>query len=255
MIQYTSDANVKFTFADENRKAFSGITYVKNADVFQLTGGETKLDKSAATFYVAGNADGTIKNYDGRKITFKLETKAAFYETKEYTLKVRTGIKPEDPKGIYFAESTKTIAMGKTYTPVVMGVKTGKAVAAELVVPDETDRQVIDLNNDLDTVIGTREGVAYITATYTVPGAGGNTYTASSMKIIVTAGESIPPAEISTTTYYVTCRNLNVRKGPGTSYGKNGMIHRGDAVQVVEIKNGWAKLANGTYVASKYIAK
>ena len=136
-----------------------------------------------------------------------------------------------------------------------MGVKTGKAVAAELVVPDETDRQVIDLNNDLDTVIGTREGVAYITATYTVPGAGGNTYTASSMKIIVTAGESIPPAEISTTTYYVTCRNLNVRKGPGTSYGKNGMIHRGDAVQVVEIKNGWAKLANGTYVASKYIAK
>ena len=33
------------------------------------------------------------------------------------------------------------------------------------------------------------------------------------------------------------------------------MIHRGDAVEVVEIKGGWAKLANGTYVCAKYIAK
>ena len=33
------------------------------------------------------------------------------------------------------------------------------------------------------------------------------------------------------------------------------MIHRGDAVEVVEIKGGWAKLANGNYVCAKYIAK
>ena len=77
------------------------------------------------------------------------------------------------------------------------------------------------------------------------------------MKITVTgktADDVVPPVN-NATKYVVTASTLNVRKGPGTSYGKNGMIHRGDAVQVVEIKNGWAKLANGTYVASKYIAK
>ena len=73
------------------------------------------------------------------------------------------------------------------------------------------------------------------------------------MKIIVTAGEVVD--ETVTTAYTVTCRNLNVRKGPGTSYAKAGMIHRGDTVKVVSIANGWAKLDNGTYVASKYIAK
>lgn len=255
-------ATAKVTFADENGKAFSGITYAYNPVVKQGDGsfkaetdkistvgaGEVKLSDSAAKFDIGiGAEDKTVK--------FKLETKAALYETKAYTIVMRTGIVEEDPKGIYFAESTKTIAMGQTYTPVVMGVKTGKPVAATLVVGDKTDKQVVDLNDDKDTVIGTREGVAYITAEYK-PVGGKDTYTSSSMKIIVTLpGESIPPVEPSATTYYVTCRNLNVRKGPGTSYGKNGMIHRGDAVKVVEIKKGWAKLENGTYVASKYIAK
>ena len=55
--------------------------------------------------------------------------------------------------------------------------------------------------------------------------------------------------------YYVTCRNLNVRAGGSTSYKKVDMIHRGDAVKVLEIKNGWAKLDNGTWVCAKYIAK
>ena len=73
------------------------------------------------------------------------------------------------------------------------------------------------------------------------------------MKIIVTEGE-VAPAE-GTTTYYVTCRNLNVRKGAGTSYAKAGMLHRGDKVEVVSISKNWAKLANGTYVSAKYIAK
>ena len=74
------------------------------------------------------------------------------------------------------------------------------------------------------------------------------------MKIIVTEGE-VAPAEGSTTTYYVTCRTLNVRKGAGTSYAKAGKLHRGDKVEVVSISKNWAKLANGTYVSAKYIAK
>ena len=73
------------------------------------------------------------------------------------------------------------------------------------------------------------------------------------MKIVV-AGAADNTVE-GTTTYYVTCRNLNVRKGAGTSYAKAGMLHRGDKVEVVSISKNWAKLANGTYVSAKYIAK
>ena len=69
------------------------------------------------------------------------------------------------------------------------------------------------------------------------------------------SNENIPELEPAAEIYYVTCRNLNVRAGGSTSYKKVDMIHRGDAVKVLEIKNGWAKLDNGTYVCAKYIAK
>lgn len=247
------EAHIKLTFADENGRAFSAITYANEPskiaaiclDGYTIPADQCqKLDKSVAKFYVNGQEDKEIK--------FKLETAGALYETKKYDIVVRKEIKEADPKGIYFAEPTKTIAVGESFTPVVMGVATSKRVDADINPGTGTDAQVVDVK-DAKTVIGTREGVAYIQASYTT-NAGVKYLSTGSMKIVVTAGPSIPPVD-KTTTYYVTCRNLNVRKGPGTSYGKNGMIHRGDAVQVVEIKNGWAKLANGTYVASKYIAK
>lgn len=265
-INAPADANVKFTFGDENGKAFAVTTYAYQPKVKKAAGyefdstlanlkgkatkdDEVKLDKSAATFTFAAAAQ-------KETVKFYLETKAALYETKAYTIEARSNVKEEDPKGIYFAETSKTIAMGATYTPVVMGVKTGKAVAATLLVGKEAsvDKQVIDIL-DGNTVVGTREGVAYITASYTTKD-GEKTYTASSMKITVTLpGESIPAVGTEATVYYVTCRNLNVRAGAGTSYKKTGMVHRGDAVKVVEIKNGWAKLADNTYVCAKYIAK
>ena len=185
------------------------------------------------------------------KLSFKLETSDAIYETKEYTVVVRTGVVEADPKGIYFAESTKTIKVGESFAPVVMGVATGKKVNADILPGTKTDLQVIDIDDK--KVIGTKEGVAYITATYQAVGQD-KPYTSSSMKIIVTEGE-VAPAEGTATTYYVTCRTLNVRKGAGTSYAKAGKLHRGDKVEVVSISKNWAKLANGTYVSAKYIAK
>ena len=137
-----------------------------------------------------------------------------------------------------------------------MGVETGKKVKAEIEYGTaygstvKVNAQYIDLE-DKKTVIGTQEGVAYITASYTTNN--GVKYTASSMKIVVAGEAEVAPA--GTTTYYVTCRTLNVRKGAGTSYAKAGKLHRGDKVEVVSISKDWAKLANGTYVSAKYIAK
>lgn len=257
-LDYVGAANgttIDLTFADENGKAFTAITYANEPSdltAIALSGYSIaadkcqKLDKSVATYYVNG--------LEAKGVKFGLETAAALYETKKYDIVVRENIVEADPKGIYFAEPTKTIAMGESYAPVVMGVATNKRVDATILVGTSADKNIIDVK-DGKNVIGTKEGVAYITATYTVNDGSGKTYKSSSMKIIVTEGPIIPPAAPTTTTYYVTCRNLNVRKGAGTSYAKTGMIHRGDAVEVVEIKGGWAKLANGTYVCAKYIAK
>ena len=235
---------VDITFGDENGANFTKVTWASNPAKILKLDKEVKLDKSTATYYAAP------ENMDKKtKLSFKLETSDAIYETKEYTVVVRTGVVEADPKGIYFAESTKTLKVGESYAPVVMGVATGKKVNADILPGTKTDLQVIDIDDK--KVIGTKEGVAYITATYQAVGQN-KPYTSSSMKIIVTEGEVAPAG---TTTYYVTCRNLNVRKGAGTSYAKAGMLHRGDKVEVVSISKNWAKLANGTYVSAKYIAK
>lgn len=252
----TTDEQIKLTFADENGAKFSVVTWAYKSGIFmpQKKGAPAadgvKLDKSAANFRVENS-----ESANGKKVTFKLETANAIYETKEYTVVTRTGIVEADPKGIYFAESTKTIKVGESYTPVVMGIATGKKVDAKVTYGKDgqgtkVNAQYVDVE-DGATVIGTQEGVAYITASYKTNN--GVEYVASSMKIVVAGEAEVAPA--GTTTYYVTCRNLNVRKGAGTSYAKAGMLHRGDKVEVVSISKNWAKLANGTYVSAKYIAK
>lgn len=252
----TTDEQIKLTFADENGAKFSVVTWAYKSGIFmpQKKGAPAadgvKLDKSAANFRVEN-----CESANGKKVTFKLETANAIYETKEYTVVTRTGIVEADPKGIYFAESTKTIKVGESYTPVVMGIATGKKVDAKVTYGKDgqgtkVNAQYVDVE-DGATVIGTQEGVAYITASYKTNN--GVEYVASSMKIVVAGAAEVAPA--GTTTYYVTCRNLNVRKGAGTSYAKAGMLHRGDKVEVVSISKNWAKLANGTYVSAKYIAK
>lgn len=252
----TTDEQIKLTFADENGAKFSVVTWAYKSGIFmpQKKGAPApdgvKLDKSAANFRVEN-----CESANGKKVTFKLETASALYETKEYTVVTRTGIVEADPKGIYFAESTKTIKVGESYTPVVMGIATGKKVDAKVTYGKDgkgtkVNAQYIDVE-DGATVIGTQEGVAYITASYKTNN--GVEYVASSMKIVVAGAADV--ATEGTTTYYVTCRNLNVRKGAGTSYAKAGMLHRGDKVEVVSISKNWAKLANGTYVSAKYIAK
>lgn len=253
----TTDEQIKLTFADENGAKFSVVTWAYKSGIFmpQKDGAPAadgvKLDKSAANFRVEN-----CESANGKKVTFKLETASAIYETKEYTVVTRTGIVEADPKGIYFAESTKTIKVGESYTPVVMGIATGKKVDATVtygkdIQGTKVNAQYIDVE-DGATVIGTQEGVAYITASYKTNN--GVEYVASSMKIVVAGATEVAPAE-GTTTYYVTCRTLNVRKGAGTSYAKAGKLHRGDKVEVVSISKNWAKLANGTYVSAKYIAK
>ncbi len=204
-----------------------------------------KLEDSAMDYKVWGTIG-------GKTISFEIETTGAIYETKDYEVVVRDNIKPADPKGIYFVESEKTIAIGESYTPVVYGVATDRKVDATNIIPDDTYRQVLDLDDK--TIIGTKEGVAYITAEFQ-PADGMTNYKASSMKIVVTDKKVEEDTDKDGKTYMVTASSLRVRSGAGTNFSQIGSLKNGATVKVESIANGWAKLENGGYVSAQYLAE
>ena len=135
-----------------------------------------------------------------------------------------------------------------------MGVATSKKVDPDaLKIGTGSDAQVLDV--DGDTIIGTKEGVAYITAEYT-PAGGSTPYISSSMKITVTAkGATDDDDNKDGKTYMVTASSLRVRSGAGTNFSQIGSLKNGATVKVESIANGWAKLENGGYVSAQYLAE
>ena len=253
------DNMIEITFKDNNGDLFDVVTWAKETTsdggkggVINLGGVEAKLDDSKMVYNV--NASDHYENDYCTGLSFSLETSSAIYETKEYDVVIRQDVKEADPKGIYFAESTKTIKIGEEYTPVVMGVATNKKVDADILPGKNTDKQVIDIDDGV--VIGTQEGVAYITAEYT-PAGGSTKYESNSMKITVTAG-NVEDDDDDTTdgkTYMVTASSLRVRSGAGTNFSQIGSLKNGATVKVESIANGWAKLENGGYVSAQYLAE
>lgn len=250
---------VKITFADNNHDAFDVVTWayealdVDNGNKYlapvkaEKVDGRwgKKLDDSALEYNLYDLTDEPT-------VTFELETASAIYETKEYEIVYRDNVVEADPKGIYFADTAKTIKIGESYSPVVMGVATNRKVDADLVIGQGTDKQVIDIDDDT-TVIGTQEGVAYITAKYITND--GKEYTSSSMKITVTAQGATDDDDKDGKTYMVTASSLRVRSGAGTNFSQIGSLKNGATVKVESIANGWAKLENGGYVSAQYLAE
>ena len=274
------DALLTITFRDENGDLFDVVTWYYNASsdgneldeqgLFNASDEDgdvdlngLKLDSSVGYFKVYA---GTYDYFDDAdedyftNVYFTLETSSDIYETKEYDVVVRTDVYETDPKGIYFEESSITLDIGESYTPNVLGVATGRTVDAVIEPGDGTSRNVIDIEDD-DTIIGTQEGTAYVTATYEFIAEGGELeeYTSSSMKVTVTDevydGESEEDTDDdATSTYMVTASTLNVRTGPSTSYSKASyQLTSGELVEVVDVANGWAQLSDGNYVSAQYL--
>lgn len=274
------DALLTITFRDENGDLFDVVTWYYNAasdgnemdeqGLFNASDEDgvvdedgLKLDSSVGYFKVyAGDYD-YFDDADEDYFTnvyFTLETSSDIYETKEYDVVVRTDVYETDPEGIYFEESSITLDIGESYTPNVLGVATGRTVDAVIEPGTGTSRNVIDIEDD-DTIIGTQEGTAYVTATYEFIAEGGELeeYTSSSMKVTVTDevydGESEEDTDDdATSTYMVTASTLNVRTGPSTSYSKASyQLTSGELVEVVSVANGWAQLTDGNYVSAQYL--
>ena len=275
-----NNALLTITFRDENGDLFDVVTWYYNASsdgneldeqgLFNASDEDgdvnedgLKLDSSVGYFKVYA---GTYDYFDDAdedyftNVYFTLETSSDIYETKEYDVVVRTEVYETDPKGIYFEESSITLDIGESYTPNVLGVATGRTVDAVIEPGTGTSRNVIDIEDD-DTIIGTQEGTAYVTATYQFIAEGGELeeYTSSSMKVTVTDeiydGESEEDTDDdATSTYMVTASTLNVRTGPSTSYSKASyQLASGELVEVVSVANGWAQLTDGNYVSAQYL--
>jgi len=271
------DVVLDITFADENKSAFTVITYANGVDVDGFT--LTKKNSSSPYFTALFDDEDEYTRlsgskgyylfqpwvYDGDDIEFTLETEAYNYTVnKDYTVVARTNIHEADPKGVYLTSSAVTISVGQTYVPEMKSVSTGDVlVPTSVLIYDDTNTKlmsdIVDYANDSDdtyTLIGVKPGVAYIKCYYSKNYAVASDsfhYSTSTQKVTVVS-ESAASA-VTTTTYTVSCRNLNVRKGPGTSYAKTGMVHRGETVEVVSVSDGWALLSDGTYVCYKYLTK
>ncbi len=275
--EYTNE-RVKIYFQDNNHRAFSDVTWAycvkgvdsvknhKNTEYFKPHPLQTATDDNGTTVYGAKLDDDSAMTYtmyditDEATVVFKLETGSDIYETKEFDIVYRDGVEEKDPQGIYFKETEKTIAIGESYTPVLMGVATGSPVKGATILPGQnTDKQVIDIDDD--TIIGTQEGVAYITAEYSpalldnYQGAAGTVYKSNSMKIVVTATKVDDDTTTDGASYIVTASSLRVRSGAGTNFSQIGSLKNGATVKVESIANGWAKLENGGYVSAQYLAK
>ena len=245
------EPRVRITFSDETGAPFTVVAWAGQTACAQPGQSaalrlkeECRLEQSRTEYLLDAAADPLRSS----KVVFCVETQEALYRSPELTLVQRFDVPPVDPKGIFFAQSAYTLPVGGVLEPIVLGVATGEPVRTnaagvlELLPGPGTDAQVLDVT-DGKTVIGVQPGTAYLTARYTL---GDRVYDAASARITVCG-----PIQRMT----VLCRNLNVRSGAGTDHPILGRVHRGDALQVVSVAEGWAQLIDGTYVCAQYIAR
>ena len=193
-----------------------------------------------------------------------VETEYAFYQGK-VTIKYRTNVQRVDPKGVFFAKDEYTIGVNEVLTPTyttLVPVWHDVASIVKLSQTAYTEKGIIDC--DGNKITGLREGTAYVVLNYddtfvSADGAEGNRVYTDTAKVTVKGTYQV----LEKANYIVTTSssNLNVRSGAGTKYSKIGSLAKGTVVEVVEIKDGWAKIifpsANYTngYVSAQYLTK
>lgn len=52
--------------------------------------------------------------------------------------------------------------------------------------------------------------------------------------------------------YKVATSALNVRKGPGTQYDKNGMVYLSQKINIVQVKENWGKIKDNKWICLDY---
>ena len=249
-----------------------GTKFTETAYYGEDDSGYPKLNSANLNYKVS--SDSQIKLYTNisgkpaadtaKTVYVNVETKYAFYQG-TITLKYRTNVYRVDPKGVFFDKDEYTIGVNEVLTPsytTTVPVWHDVASIVKLNQTAYTEKGIIDC--DGNTITGLREGVAYVVLTYddkfvAVDGVGTPVHYTDTVKVTVKGTYQVTDKA----NYIVTTSssNLNVRSGAGTKYSKIGSLAKGTVVEVVEIKDGWAKIifpsANYTngYVSAQYLTK
>lgn len=252
----------KFT---ENAYWSTGATDYKDLDKEVHLKNKVNADSQmiVETAALNGNNLQQIAN-TSKKAYVTIETKYAFYKG-VLTYKYRTNVEKVDPKGISFAQDTYTIGVNEVLNPsykTIVDVYYDIASDVVLTVTSSTELNVIDVEGN--KITGLKEGTAYVRAAYAYSpdhdstGRHATVYTDTAKIIVKGTYQVTDKANYIVTT---SSSNLNVRSGAGTKYSKIGSLAKGTVVEVVEIKDGWAKIifpsANYTngYVSAQYLTK
>ena len=207
-----------------------------------------------------------MDNDGGAKQTFyvAVETEYAIYRG-TVNIKYRRNVSRVDPKGVFFDKDEYIIGVNEVFTPsytTTVPVYHDVASYIDLSISANTEKNVVDVDDG--TIIGLKEGTAYVVLNYCdffigADGAEGNWVYTDTVKVTVKGTYQVTDKA----NYIVTTSssNLNVRSGAGTKYSKIGSLAKGTVVEVVEIKDGWAKIifpsaryTNG-YVSAQYLTK
>ena len=249
-----------------------GSKFTETAYYAVATGDYPSLSWATNNAYKV-NGDSQLKIYTtlsakeankSKTVYVTVETQYAFYQGK-VTFKYRTNVSRVDPKGVFFAKDEYTIGVNEvlepTYTTTVP-VWHDVADCITLTQSANTEKGIVDC--DGNKITGLREGTAYVILNYRdtfvrADGAEGNWVYTDTVKVTVKGTYQVTDKA----NYIVTTSssNLNVRSGAGTKYSKIGSLAKGTVVEVVEIKDGWAKIifpsANYTngYVSAQYLTK
>lgn len=74
-------------------------------------------------------------------------------------------------------------------------------------------------------------------------------------KIDTILGGQPTPVKAAVKKGKVTASSLNVRKGAGANFGKNGKsLKNGTEIQILETKDGWHHIGEGRWVSAKYVS-
>lgn len=192
--EVNTESEFTISFADENGSPLpQGIEIYPYDGLSFAESTPGTLNGSSVSFHLATLPGGYIP--DINDLRFILETEDALYATERIDIITRSHINhdapvnPNDPKGIYFTETTKTIEVGEAYTPQIMGVENQTILTpTRLYVGRGSLGGIVDITED-NQVIGLKAGTAYIVAEYTSADLDGLVYTSSSMKIIVQNSE------------------------------------------------------------------
>ena len=279
---------VEITFADENGQPIPGVAWVDQVEseageaaaIYLAQEGKLDPETHSAVFQVKQDS----RADERREVVFSIETAEAVYRTEPLTIVERQDVAGRVPQGLRFAESLVTLAAGQSYDPVVLDIaddtpiRDGGTGVLHIALDENSDRTVIDLTED-NRVYAARPGIVHLTCTYetgevletnvgtitrtvieggsmcivVVPEAEGETDAEGAENAENAAGAPGASDSSGEHAWYVACRELNVRKAPGTDAAQLRTVGRGAELAVVRVADGWAELQDGGFVKAEFL--